>query len=145
MLYRKIISKPFLSVLKTNNLDRVFTISVVLLFLSTVLIRYFEPGINSYGDGLWWSIVTTTTVGYGDISPASVGGRVIAVVLMLVGIGLIGMLTGSITTYFVKERKSKHPTVQFVQKELDRYEELTADDMHRLSVVLEELSHEKKP
>lgn len=118
---------------------------MVLLFLSTVLIRYFEPGINSYGDGLWWSIVTTTTVGYGDISPASVGGRVIAVVLMLVGIGLIGMLTGSITTYFVKERKSKHPTVQFVQKELDRYEELTADDMHRLSVVLEELSHEKKP
>jgi voltage-gated potassium channel len=45
-------------------------------------------------DAIWWAFVTATTVGYGDISPASPGGRIVAVVLMLVGIGFISTLTG---------------------------------------------------
>ncbi len=60
----------------------------------------------SFPDALWWSIVTCTTVGYGDISPATSIGRVVAVILMIFGIGLIGMLTGAITTYFTTEHKS---------------------------------------
>jgi chorismate synthase len=57
----------------------------------------------SFGDALWWSIVTCTTVGYGDYFPTSSIGRIFAVLLMLFGITLIGMLTGSITTYFTKQ------------------------------------------
>ena len=59
----------------------------------------------SFGDALWWSIVTCTTVGYGDISPSTTVGRVVAVILMLFGIGLIGMLTGAITTFFTQRDK----------------------------------------
>lgn len=44
---------------------------------------------------------------------------------MLIGIGIIGMLTGSLTTYFVKEKNAENPTVAFIQSELDRYGELT--------------------
>jgi voltage-gated potassium channel len=57
--------------------------------------------IKSVGDAFWWAIVTTTTVGYGDVSPVTTEGRLIAVALMFVGIGFIGVLTATITSYFL--------------------------------------------
>lgn len=54
------------------------------------------------GDGLWWSIVTITTVGYGDLFPATLGGRIAAAVLMLLGIGLLAVITASVAAYFVE-------------------------------------------
>ena len=56
-------------------------------------------------DAIWWSFVTTTTVGYGDISPSTNIGRLIAAILMIIGIGLIGSLTSTITTYFINAGK----------------------------------------
>lgn len=63
------------------------------------------PGANihNYGDALWWAIVTVTTVGYGDRFPISAGGQIVAVILMLVGIGLIGTLTATVASVFIKE------------------------------------------
>lgn len=67
--------------------------------------------IDNPFDALWWSVVTITTVGYGDISPETTGGRIIAIVVMLLGIGVIGMLTGIIASAFVdlkfKEKEGK--------------------------------------
>jgi len=59
-----------------------------------------NPGIRSFGDALWWSIVTATTVGYGDVSPQTMEGRIIAVVLMLTGIGVIGIFTATVANFF---------------------------------------------
>ena len=59
-----------------------------------------EAGTNSalanYGDALWWAVVTVTTVGYGDIAPVTAAGRIVATVLMLVGIALFGVVTANI-------------------------------------------------
>ena len=68
-------------------------------------------------DALWWSFVTASTVGYGDISPQTGLGRLIASILMLVGIGTIGMLTGTIATYFTnveKDLTSTNETENFI-------------------------------
>lgn len=53
-------------------------------------------------DGIWWAVVTVTTVGYGDIYPKSVDGRTIAMVVMLFGIGFLSVLTATVASYFVK-------------------------------------------
>ena len=55
--------------------------------------------IQSIGDALWWAVVTTTTVGYGDVSPVIGEGRLIAVSLMVVGIGFIGVFTATVTSF----------------------------------------------
>jgi len=62
-----------------------------------------DSNIHNYPDALWWAIVTVTTVGYGDRYPSTTGGRVVAGVLMLVGIGLIGVLTATVASLFIKE------------------------------------------
>lgn len=54
--------------------------------------------ITGFGDALWWACTTVTTVGYGDHFPVTSTGRAVAVVLMVVGIGLVGSVTASIAT-----------------------------------------------
>jgi voltage-gated potassium channel len=65
-----------------------------------------NPAVDSVGDALWWAVVTATTVGYGDVSPATLEGRVIAVVLMLAGIGVIGVFTATLASLFVEHEKT---------------------------------------
>jgi voltage-gated potassium channel len=83
-----------------------------------------ESTIHNYGDALWWAVVTVTTVGYGDKYPVSAGGRGVAVVLMLVGIGLIGVLTATVASYFVEQSQDKETAA--LNQRLDRIEEMLA-------------------
>ena len=85
--------------LDTNGFKYMLAFSFCLISASSVLMIRFEG--MSFEDAVWWSFVTATTVGYGDLSPATTIGRIIAVILMISGIGLIGSLTSSITSYFM--------------------------------------------
>jgi voltage-gated potassium channel len=80
------------------------------------------PGatIHNFGDALWWSAVTVTTVGYGDKYPVSAGGRGVAVVLMITGIGLVGVLSATVASYFVGQRADQDMTD--LHERLDRIE-----------------------
>lgn len=62
------------------------------------------PGalITTYGDALWWAMTTVTTVGYGDLYPVTVAGRVLAVFLMLSGVALVGAVTATLASWFVE-------------------------------------------
>ena len=59
-----------------------------------------NPGFKTFGDALWWAIVTLTTVGYGDIVPHTTAGRVTGVMIMVAGIGILGVLAGSMASFF---------------------------------------------
>ncbi len=83
-----------------------------------------DATIHNFGDALWWATVTVTTVGYGDKYPVSPGGRGVAVVLMLVGIGLIGVLTATVASYFI-EQKTDQEKAELNQR-LDRIEAMLA-------------------
>lgn len=131
-------------VLKTNKLDKVIVFAFLLIFVSAIPIKFIEPGINTYEDAVWWAVVTATTVGYGDIAPVTGPGRMIAFVLMVFGIGLLGMVTGSVATFFIGEEKKKRTSVAFIQKELDRVDELTEKDIDTLMVLLEKIKEEKR-
>jgi voltage-gated potassium channel len=80
-------------------------LGLAVVALGAIAVYAVESGqnraIGSVGDAIWWAIVTATTVGYGDVSPVTPEGRVIAVVLMLVGIGIIGVFTATIASFFV--------------------------------------------
>ncbi|WP_181349952.1 TrkA family potassium uptake protein [Thalassobacillus sp. CUG 92003] len=88
--------KLLLKVVKINNY--ILFLSSLLLVLSTsLLIVWVEPAtFPTFFDGLWWVMTTVTTVGYGDYYPETAGGRSIAMVLYIIGIGLIGVVIGKI-------------------------------------------------
>ncbi|GAQ17982.1 ion transporter [Oceanobacillus picturae] len=129
-------ANPIFSIVKTNGLDRVLSAAGIMIFLSSILITWLEPNIHNFSDGVWWSIVTTTTVGYGDISPNTAIGRIIAIFLMVIGVGLIGMITGSITTFFIKGNNQKNPQLEFIKGRLDHFEELNDDEINELINML---------
>jgi voltage-gated potassium channel len=96
------------AILKHHSLFRVLIAAAGTLVVGAWLVLLFEENakgsnIHSYPDALWWAIVTVTTVGYGDRFPVTGGGRAVAVILMLVGIGLIGVLTATVASVFIKE------------------------------------------
>lgn len=81
----------------------------ILVFLSAGVVTVAERGargsnIHDYGQGLWWAMETVTTVGYGDRVPLTPLGHGVAVILMLVGIGLIGVLTATVASYFMDQK-----------------------------------------
>lgn len=77
----------------------------------------------SLSKSLWWAVATTTTVGYGDISPTTTIGKLVAVVLMLVGISFVGMLTSTITSFFAHEDQ----TIESIPDEIRKYKALLDD------------------
>jgi voltage-gated potassium channel len=77
---------------------------------------------GGYFDGVWWAIVTASTVGYGDIAPSTLWGRGIAIVLMLAGIGLISTFSASVTSYFVGQQEATD--MQEMRQRLARMEAL---------------------
>lgn len=62
-----------------------------------------EQGLTTW-DGIWWAVTTVTTVGYGDIEVKSDGGRIIAMMIMLVGIGFVALLTAFIADRFIHQQ-----------------------------------------
>lgn len=77
-------------------------ITVATGLLMTIVDREQFPSI---GSGLWWAVQTTTTVGYGDNVPTTVAGRLIAALVMLVGIGFLTVITAAITSTFVSRSR----------------------------------------
>ncbi|MCE7792323.1 potassium channel family protein [Salipaludibacillus sp. CUR1] len=131
--------KPVHDILKRNGLQKAFTIVIALIFAGAIPIVLVEDSITTYHDAVWWSIVTATTVGYGDISPETILGRLIAVIFMVFGIGLIGLLTGTIATYFIDNKQNIETAdkqIEFVKSELDRIDELSNREIENLVYIL---------
>lgn len=92
--------------LHTNSLSKVLLLNISAVLTSSVLLSIIEG--KSFFDAVWWSIVTMTTVGYGDIVPQDTISKIIAILLMLVGICTFGMVTSTITRFFSEtERETK--------------------------------------
>lgn len=106
---------------------------VLLLFVGSLSVLQVERGqagstIETFGNAMWWSIVTMTTVGYGDLSPVTIAGRFIAVIMMIGGIALIGVVTGTLASWIVsrvakedaQQAAATRQELRDMQRKLDR-------------------------
>ncbi len=88
--------------------------------------------IQTFGDALWWATVTVTTVGYGDYTPVTVGGRLVAGGLMVCGVALLGIVTASLASWLIER----------VRDVEEQAEAATRADIARLSQQLEQVHAE---
>jgi len=90
-----------------------FMITLCVLYVSALGIFYFENPAQpdkyvSVFHSLWWSVATLTTVGYGDVYPITVGGRVFTFIILMIGLGLISVPTGLIASALTKTLKNEN-------------------------------------
>lgn len=83
-----------------------FTLAVTILSGITMWL-VDEDEFPTAGSGMWWAVQTVTTVGYGDAVPTTVAGRIMATVIMVVGIGFLTVITASITAVFVESARRR--------------------------------------
>ena len=102
--------------LRTNGLIYILYVNFFIVLVGSSILSVVEE--KSFSDSVWWSLVTVTTVGYGDIVPTSIFGKWLAVLLMLVGIETIGMLTSALTNFFVKDNPDEQKKLDKLQDEL---------------------------
>jgi voltage-gated potassium channel len=124
----------------------IVTATALIVAASGALMRVIDH--REYGSiwlGVWWAIQTVTTVGYGDVTPKNVGGRVVATFVMLEGVALVAIVTALITSTFVERarRERESDVVGEVQKEeaetAARFDDLTAR-LDRLEAMLQQLT-----
>jgi len=91
-----------------NVLAYTIIVAGSIIFLCAMLMYWIEssvnPDIQNFFDSLWWSIITVTTVGYGDTVPVTAAGRIVAMTLMISGIGIIGSLAASMASIIICSR-----------------------------------------
>lgn len=112
------------------RLNYVFGAALLWLVVSAGLVTLFEKqdpsgNIKSFSDGIWWAFVTIFTVGYGDKYPVTPEGRGIAIALMAVGLGVSGMVAGTVASFFVQQQSDEkvQPSLQDVLSRLERIEQ----------------------
>ncbi len=127
------LEKKIGKLLRTNGLLYIFYLNSFIVLVGSSILSVVEE--KSFSESLWWALVTVTTVGYGDIIPTSIFGKWLAVLLMLVGIGTIGMLTSALTNFFVKENPDEQIKLDKLQDELSSQRML----LERQSEKIEEL------
>ena len=88
-------------ILTRNHLATTLLVALAFTLMSGLLIAGIDPSIENVWEGLWWAWVTVATVGYGDIVPQSVAGKVFGAVVILFGVGFFSLLTASFSAYFV--------------------------------------------
>jgi voltage-gated potassium channel len=87
------------------------------------LMRVLDPGeFPTIGSGLWWALQTVTTVGYGDHVPADTEGKVLAGIVMVMGIGFLSVVTASISAAFVESARRRRGDEEGLAERLERIE-----------------------
>lgn len=116
-------------ILSRNHLGATLLVCFITTILWGILMSVVDPAIHTPWDGIWWAWETATTVGYGDIVPVSALGRILGGILMLMGIGLISLLSANFSTYFIskspffrKERLELLEKLEQLQNRLDQIE-----------------------
>jgi voltage-gated potassium channel len=89
-----------------------FTVLVIVVIIGSVMyvVEGQENGFDSIPTGIYWSIVTLTTVGYGDISPQTALGKIVASIVMIIGYAIIAVPTGIVTAELAQAAKSRVST-----------------------------------
>lgn len=126
----------------------IFILSIQCILISGVLFYALENErstyVNNIFDGIWWAVVTVTTIGYGDVVPVTFWGRIVGIVLALIGIWLVALPTGILTSGFIRALRSEKKISQLadvMEEEVKEQDEI----MKRIKKIEGTIKKPEKP
>ncbi|GLT15108.1 ion transporter [Vibrio algivorus] len=144
-------STSFIKQVKQNRkeatLATIFTLLIILVCSSSIFMLMFErdainSNIHTAGDALWWSLVTISTVGYGDYYPVTFGGKVLATAMIICGVGIFGMISGLITSILTLPVKTEAEDNHVLQQLLSQQQTML-DKIEHLEQQLQQKSRDQ--
>lgn len=133
-------TKIFVSLLMARRAENAFLAACLVALLMLVCcgsaMLHFEVGhpeanIRTAEDAMWWGVTTLTTVGYGDRFPVTTEGRIVAAVLMIVGLGLFGTLSGFVAAWFLGPSPQRAENTDDLRSEIAQMRQLVEERLPR--------------
>jgi voltage-gated potassium channel len=134
------LSKSVRMLLSRHQLGNTLAVAFVTMVLSGVIVSRIDPSIGTVWDGMWWAWVTMSTVGYGDVVPHNLAGRLFGALLILFGVVLLSLLTANLAAFFIGSEVEK---VGRDEKDADRLLKDISARLERIERKLEELQSAK--
>ena len=137
-------------VFNSRRLRSILGVLIICIISFGYVFYLAEPQIKTFGDGIWWALVTITTVGYGDITPLTTLGRLVAGTLMFVGLGLIATVTAIVSAKFIANYVDHHTNDDVLEKleeledEIEKIEQIESNVVGKLKELEEEIDELNK-
>lgn len=113
---------------------KIFIGYIILLCISGFLLIFIEPGVKNFFDGFYFTFVASTTIGFGDIVPVTVPGKIIIILDTLIGILTVAMVPGVVVAYYTEYLKAKeNETISTFLEKLDNLPNLSKEELAELS------------
>lgn len=131
--------KIIYNIFKTTGLIKFISFYLFCFLVVTTILRYTDPNIKTFEDGLWYCFISSATIGFGDIVVTTTLGKLLTVFLSLYSLLLIGFIPGIIVTYFgeFNKVKSNESVVSFLDK-LEHLDELSKEELRSISNKVKE-------
>ena len=137
-------------VFNSRRLRTILGVLIICIISFGYVFYLAEPQIKTIEDGIWWALVTITTVGYGDITPLTTLGRLVAGTLMFVGLGLIATVTAIVSAKFIANYVDHHTNddvlekLEEVEAEIEKIEEIESSVVGKLKELEQEIDELNK-
>lgn len=130
----------FWIILKRTHADKILSTFIINLFIVAIFVQLVEPEINTYLDSLWFCFVSFTSIGFGDIVPVTLIGRLLTVYITLHAILVLAIIPGIVTSYYIEivARKEKESATILLDK-LERLPELSKEELTALSEKIKKI------
>ena len=124
---------------RTTVVLQLLAAGAIFLALSGVMFYWLEPTVHNFGEGLWLAFATGSTVGYGDFVPTTTASRLFAILIVIIGFGILSLTTASIAVFFIEEDEKK------LRREMHRDIRLLREEVVALRTEMRALRAERPP
>ncbi len=121
-------------IIKLCKLDKIVYAFLIEFLVVSFLLWRIEPGITTFGEGLWYTFVACTSIGFGDIVPTTILGRILTIVVTLHEILIIGVIPGIVVNYYqeIVQMRVQETASTFIEK-LEHLPDLSHEELQELS------------
>ncbi len=137
--------RRFFRVLRRTGLFNMFMGFIICYLVSGLLLFLIEPDVHSFGDGLWFSFVSFSTIGFGDITAGTIPGRIIVIFITVYAMIVLAMVPGVVVSYYNEYLRAKeNDTISTFLEKLENLPDLPKSELAEISDRVKQFKAKRK-